>query len=71
MIPLYHVAHRPCYGPAFGVKKQCALTEGIEAENVVKFDGKAPRTGEGLICGTCRRPVHRSWLSYTIPERTR
>ena len=75
MILLYHVgkfisdakSHKPCLGPAFGVRKQCNLSERIPAENVVKLDGSMPKTGEGLICGTCKKPVHRSWLSYERP----
>ncbi len=72
MILLYHVGGAetctPCFGPAFGVKQTCSLSEGIPAENVVKLDGQPPQTGEGLICGTCRHPVHRDWLSYQRPK---
>ncbi len=70
MILLYHVgdpAHqRPCLGPAFGVVKR-HVGHDMPAENVLKLDGTKPRPGEGMICGTCRRPVHLSWLSYQRP----
>ena len=77
MIILYHVGKfisdatspRPCLGPAFGVRKQCSLSERIPSENVLKLDGTQPLVGEGLICGTCKHPVHRTWLSYSRPVK--
>ena len=74
MILLFHVggfindaiSPKPCLGPAFGVRKRHDLRE-MPAENVVKLDGSKPLPGEGMICGTCRHPVHLSWLSYDRP----
>ncbi len=76
MILLFHIGGpmngkgiRPCMGPAFGVKRKHDLKD-MPAENVVKLNGAHPIPGEGMICGTCRYPVHLSWLSYVRPATT-
>lgn len=71
MILLYHVdgefrnGSRPCGGPALGLKHWHRLDAAdFPAENVLKLDGTSPQRGEYVICGTCRQPIHVSWLSY-------
>jgi hypothetical protein len=81
MIVLYHVggfseeaqrrtglrSPKPCLGPAISLKRQHALNNEMPADNVVKLDGTSPIRGEAMLCGTCRQPVHVSWLSDRRP----
>ncbi len=61
-----HLNPKPCFGPALGVVRKVPLTrEAFPADNVLKFDGTHPQRGETVICGTCGRPIHVSWLSYS------
>lgn len=67
---LYHWGGpRPCHGPAIGIRKAMPYPRhDTPHDNVLKLDGTTPRTGESMLCGSCKEPITSQWLT-TEPNR--
>jgi hypothetical protein len=66
MIPLYHRGGpAPCGNAALWVRALQNPYE-LSADNVTLVDGRTPRRGDALICGTCNQPLISQWL-FTSP----
>ena len=59
--PVYHTT---CGQPAYYARRRTGPLDGHWASQATLLDGRAPASGDPIVCGSCHRPVLPGTLQF-------